>query len=228
MYESAFPLADHVHAYIGAAFSQVIQATFRPFSPSSTLPDAMIPKLLRRFSSSEGYMLYPDVPPLFRSLRYMKREAEGDSDVSQVRVGIITNSDDRVVPILSSFGLLVGSLRVGRMGVSDIVGVHSGSEIGEMSDIDFVTLSYDVGFEKPSRQIFDAARKLANSGQVHRGKSRYIHLGDDMDKDVKGAQQAGWEGLFLDREKEAEPCVPSIHSMYGLAPHIPGLFSHQL
>ena len=188
----------------------------------------MIPKLLCRFSSSEGYMLYPDVVPLFRSLRHLKREAEGDPDVSQVIVGIITNSDDRVIPILSSLGLSVCSLRYGRIQDSDKTGVHSVSEIGEMSDVDFVTLSYDVGFEKPSHQIFDAARKLGNLGRVREGKDRHIHVGDDLEKDVKGAQQAGWEGIFLDREKGTESFQPKIPSLYGLAPHIPGLFSGQL
>lgn len=177
--------------------------------------------------------MYSDVPPFFKRLRRLKQAAGQDSNVVDLSVGIITNSDDRVFSILSSLGLSTGPLRYGRNMDSVTPGVHIVSESGEMSDVDFITLSYDVGFEKPSHQIFDAAKELGRLGWVYedRDKVRYIHVGDDLDKDVHGAQQAAWEGILLDREGTANDSglINSIISnLLDLESHIPSLSAGQL
>ena len=64
----------------------------------------------------------------------------------------------------------------------------------EGDDIDFVMLSYDVGFEKPDSKIFDATKQMLP------GQERFVHVGDDLQKDYLGAKRAGWEGVLLDRE----------------------------
>ncbi|KAL6718984.1 hypothetical protein ACLMJK_003219 [Lecanora helva] len=179
---------------------QVIHATFHPFNVSKALPKGLVPELLSRFSSSEGYMLYPDVLPMFRQLRQMMKNAEGNPNVSDLNVGIITNSDDRVISILSTLGLSIGPLRYGRNPYSNQTGVHFRSSSGKRPDIDFVTISYDVGFEKPAHQIFDAAKQLGRFGPA---SGRLIHVGDDPDKDISGAQHAGWEGILLDRQENS-------------------------
>ena len=145
-----------------------------------------MPELLQRFSSSDGYMLYPDVLPFFDAIRTTRS--------ADLLLGILTNADDRVITILESFGLQVNPWRHGtkKVGIA-----HANPKICD--DVDFVALSYDVGFEKPHRRIFDAARDIADSLQFE--VSHCIHVGDDLRKDYQGAEAAGWKGLFLDREE---------------------------
>ena len=129
--------------------------------------------------------MYPDVLPFFETLRQVTVPSIGDSAPSKPIVGVITNSDDRVPSILSSFGLQVGPWRH-RDG--------SRASLQEGDDIDFVMLSYDVGFEKPDSKIFDATKQMLP------GQERFVHVGDDLQKDYLGAKRAGWEGVLLDRE----------------------------
>lgn len=154
-----------------------------------------MPQLLHRFSSSKGYTLYPDVLPFFRQLR--RKKQKDSAPRSGLIVGIITNSDDRVPSILSSLGLSVGPLKLG--GAQwDPTQVES---LGRKSkDIDFVALSYDIGFEKPDSRIFDTVRKLIR--QTKGDDCELLHVGDDLEKDVNGAKAAGWGSLLLDREEK--------------------------
>ena len=165
----------------------MINSTFRPLA-SNSIPNGLVPELLKRFSSAEGYMLYPDVITLFQALRLRKQRL---SNPSRVLVGILTNSDDRVPSILSSLGIQVGPQRYGM----DAEGPHDKSKV--CNDIDFVALSYDIGFEKPHKRIFDAAKEMAVSFEeedVH-----CLHVGDNFEKDYRGAEAAGWQGMLLDR-----------------------------
>lgn len=168
----------------------MITSTFRPLA-TDNLPNGLIPELLKRFSSAEGYKLYPDVSPLFQALRLRKKNS---SSPSRVLVGILTNSDDRVPSILASLGLQVGPWRHGLEAEIS----HDKSKI--CNDIDFVALSYDIGFEKPHKRIFDAAKKMATSSEDE--DIQYLHVGDDFEKDYRGAEAAGWEGVLLDRDSQ--------------------------
>ena len=168
----------------------MITSTFRPLA-SQDLPNGLVPELLKRFSSAEGYMLYPDVFPLFQALRLRKKHS---SSPSSVLVGILTNSDDRVPSILASFGLQVGPQHHGIEAEKS----HDKSKI--CNDIDFVALSYDIGFEKPHRRIFDAAKKIATSSEDE--NIHCLHVGDDFEKDYQGAEAAGWTGVLLDRDAQ--------------------------
>ena len=114
-----------------------------------------------------------------------------------IAVGVTTNSDDRVPSILSSLGLDVSPLRwEAHDSTTRIL-----EESKAIRDIDFTVLSYDVGFEKPSHEIFDAARILGdrclNASDSH---TTYVHIGDDLEKDVRAALSAGWGATLLDRE----------------------------
>ena len=154
------------------------------------MPEGLIAELLTRFSSSSGYKLYPDVIPFFQTLRRAKQD--DSSDESTIGVGILTNSDDRVPQILSSFGLLVGPWRYGTPPTRQ----QNPSE--SLHDIDFVALSYDIGFAKPDSRAFDAAKSMA---QDLLGKEvECTHVGDDEEKDYHAALAAGWRSVLLDRE----------------------------
>jgi FMN phosphatase YigB (HAD superfamily) len=80
-------------------------------------------------------------------------------------------------------------------------------------------MSYDVGFAKPDRRIFDAAEHMANqllamqqqrgaetgSSGSAKGDSPWLKLyvGDDFEKDVVGAQGAGWNAVFVSPEEHS-------------------------
>ena len=109
-------------------------------------------------------------------------------------LGIITNSDDRVLPILSDLQTSVTPRRY-RPGTKTYFPLWQPSDD---NDVQFVTLSYDVGFEKPDRRIFDSAKKVMRAEKDL--MCEYIHVGDDLEKDTRGAEAAGWRGLVLDRD----------------------------
>ncbi|MCJ1228466.1 hypothetical protein MMC12_005127 [Toensbergia leucococca] len=147
----------------------------------------LVSELQIRFASSVGYKLYPDVLPFFRDLRQSRNDQTDTSRFSRCAIGIITNSDNRVPAILSSLGLQVGPTRYG---------IASGSarlDMLEDNDIQFIVMSYDVGFEKPDPRIFKAAENLMLA-------SDFIHVGDDPVKDIFGASESGWKCILLDRD----------------------------
>ena len=117
-------------------------------------------------------------------------------------VGIITNSDNRTADILTSMGVRVNYLHYGDQPTTQ-------SEQGPF-DIDFTVLSYDVGFEKPSKRIFAAADEMlasvlsADQEEVVPDEWRKVYVGDEYEKDVVGATQAGWKAVLIDRETAGE------------------------
>jgi FMN phosphatase YigB (HAD superfamily) len=186
---------------------KVIKNTYQPFlRPDQSVPQALISELLTRYSTSEGYDMYPDVKSFFSMLRRRKEQANIDLpwNWDKTVVGVITNSDDRVSGILESFGLQVGSRRVGSS-------AQRTARASFDDDISFVVLSYDVGFEKPDRRIFDAASEmlretLAEAGNSAEGQDidgfEKLYVGDSIEKDYFGAKDAGWNALVVDRQRQ--------------------------
>jgi len=60
--------------------------------------------------------------------------------------------------------------------------------------VHFQAISGVVGFEKPSRQIFDSAIRDANLPP-----SAILHIGDSLTSDVHGAEGVGMHAILLDR-----------------------------
>lgn len=181
----------------------MINGTFKQWlEPGEDVPQPLVDELLRRYSTKEGYDIFPDVLPFFQMLR---QKPSNDSAKpwpwEKTVVGIITNSDDRVPGILESFGLKVGPRRVG---TPDERTAEAASE----DDISFVVLSYDVGVEKPQREIFDAAVKSFEETLRGRGDGlqaedfEKLYVGDSLEHDVFGAKRAGWKALKLDRNEQ--------------------------
>lgn len=182
----------------------MIRNTFSSFSkPGQEVPPALITELIQRFSSKEGYDLYPDVKDFFLEIRNHTTSQRPDGlepswPYKKVVVGIITNSDDRVPGILESFGLKVGPRRFGKS--SKAIITSSGRD-----DIDFVVLSYDVGHEKPDYRIFDAATSVlketlaSDENGANSDDFEKLYVGDDLEKDYHGAEAAGWHTVLLDR-----------------------------
>ncbi|KAK4239511.1 hypothetical protein C8A03DRAFT_32367 [Achaetomium macrosporum] len=216
-FKTAFSGESKAHPNYGRAtgmgaekwWTNVIHKTFQHLiGASRKLPEALAPRLLHRFSSREGYSLAPQVDSLLRSLKHRRQQQQRSS----IAVGVITNSDDRVPSILSSLGLRVSPLRFG----SSIKPVDPSSH--DEYDIDLLCLSYDVGFAKPDRRIFDAAEDMANqllpaaaaqeegkpvrvsnSGPATEDAASLLKLyvGDEFEKDVVGARDAGWNAVFV-------------------------------
>jgi hypothetical protein len=122
-------------------------------------------------------------------------------------VSIITNSDSRVPSILESFGGLSIAARRFHTPTKDY---QRPSPISSDEDISFTILSYDVGHEKPSPQIFHAAEQMlrrmlheqasssSNYGEIDSYEK--LHVGDSLEKDYHGAEKAGWGRVLLQRD----------------------------
>ncbi|KAL7795218.1 hypothetical protein V8C37DRAFT_374881 [Trichoderma ceciliae] len=179
-------------------WTNVVHKTFTPLIRNNqAFPPALIPKLLHRFSSREGYEAEQDLVPAVRALRQRKLLQGFD----RIVIGVVTNSDDRVPSILSSFGLNVSPLRYGSPVETNIL-------LEKEYDIDFHCMSYDVGVEKPDRRIFNAAElMLSHIITTRHGKApteveleswQKVYVGDEVAKDVVGATNAGWNPVLLD------------------------------
>lgn len=190
----------HIQSYV-ADNPKVIEGTFSPFlNAGQVLPPTITSTLLHRFSSKEGYEVYPDalnfIKQTIRQRNAFDDEASNDSYGRRVIVGVITNSDDRVPDILKSLDFIVSPLRFPPNKT-----VPAATE----ADIAFVVMSYDVGHEKPDRRIFDAALtvfgQVVSKNTVNLGDWKRVYVGDEVDKDVVAAIDAGWEAIHIDRSE---------------------------
>jgi putative hydrolase of the HAD superfamily len=73
-------------------------------------------------------------------------------------------------------------------------------ELGLTPMLDGVVTSAEVGARKPSAAIFDRALGLAGVGSAEA-----IHVGDSIDEDVAGAEDAGIEPVLVRRDGTAGP-----------------------
>lgn len=62
--------------------------------------------------------------------------------------------------------------------------------------LDFVITSKEVGYEKPNKEIFIAALK---KGGVSEKGELALHIGDDLEKDIQGAANAGMKSILIHR-----------------------------
>lgn len=137
---------------------------------------------MHHFSSSEGYKVHP------RSINFLKGVR---SRYPTSVIGVVSNSDHRVISILESLGI-----GIGRGPAGGIAGDNGGNEIAR---VDFVTLSYDVGFLKPDKRIFEAAKGTARGllGIEEGELLTWCHVGNDAVEDAAGAKDAGADVIVL-------------------------------
>jgi putative hydrolase of the HAD superfamily len=112
-------------------------------------PPGYFEALYGAFVEAEAWRIFPEVPATLTELR-----ARG------VHVGVISNWDDRLRPLLANLGL--------------------------SRYFDTITISCEVGAEKPAARVFAAA--LAAAG-VPAGEA--LHVGDSEVEDGQGAAAAG-------------------------------------
>ena len=209
----------------------------------AAIPDALVESLIGRFSNSEGYKLYDDVVPFFDKMKRLKCNDESTPMrmFNRVLIGIISNSDDRIPAVLKSLGLTVGDVRaderrlLGFEGISKIDADHKAEN--DNNDIDLVITSYEAGEVKPSRVIFDIAKRQAHRLMVRGGENDigewvYVHVGDDDENDYGGAINAGWHSYLLLRGKDSDVDMSrvdanTIHSLMDLFPQLGKYASRQ-
>ncbi|KAI4847730.1 hypothetical protein E4T44_04352 [Aureobasidium sp. EXF-8845] len=186
-------------------WTEVITKTFTPHH-SGPLPSNLTSTLINRFWCKDGYTLFSDVSYLQSLSTTPQRQRAAKQ---RLVIGVITNSDDRVPDVLSSLGLRVNGLRYNSD--TKVTVEESEQQEGEgAEDIDFCIMSYDVGVEKPGREIFDAAistlgSMLDSEGKTYEDKDwGKVYVGDEVGKDAKGAVLAGWDALLLDRGAEVD------------------------
>ena len=168
----------------------VVNDTFSPYLHGSLLPPGLADRLYSHFSSRDAYELYPDVKPLFQTLRQL-RQKYLDPNGPIIVVGIVTNSDERVTAILRSLDILVGKAKwdpgllslhaalmpiYGNLGgkfaqarnerrslsADELVGTQEWYQWWNPElDIDEVVTSYDLEIEKPDERIWKCASVLA-------------------------------------------------------------------
>ncbi|KAG9660947.1 hypothetical protein KCU95_g11388, partial [Aureobasidium melanogenum] len=189
-------------------WTKVINKTFTPHH-SGPLPTNLTSALINRFWCKDGYTLFPDVSYLQKLSLSLQRQRDAPS---RLVIGVITNSDDRVPDVLTSLGLRVDPLRYNPTTKDSTQEVQQAEEARhhQHPDIDFCVMSYDVGVEKPSSEIFNAAvdtlsTLLSSEGKEYKQEDwGLVYVGDEVGKDAKGAVMAGWDAVLLDRGGEVD------------------------
>lgn len=100
------------------------------------------------------------------------------------RLGIISDMDSRLFDVLEAFGL--------------------------DRTFDVVCLSFQCGFQKPDRGLFDLALERGSARASHAA-----HLGDSPRSDVQGALDAGMIAIHLDPERQGG-AAPGAHVIHHL------------
>lgn len=180
-----------------------------------------MPDLFRLYTTGQGYDRFLDVLPFFTRLRRHRYDLLWRPKTAyDIVVGIITNSDDRVLPVLQTLSLTASQRRfLPGVGLTPL-------NKASYNAFDFVVLSYDVGAAKPDRRIFDAAKLCAALPDDEKDVEHiYLHVGDHVIKDCQAATQAGWKGACVGgfgrlRRKPKENNVPYLENLYALDSYI--------
>ena len=111
-----------------------------------------------------------------------------------------------ILEYLKSRGYRIGILSNGFKGVQQRKLEHSGIE----RFIDYIVLSEDIGISKPQRGIFDAALQVCGCGA-----DEVVMIGDNPVTDIKGALDAGWPAIYLNRKGDAPTasCGVTVNSL---------------
>ncbi|QLL30518.1 hypothetical protein HG536_0A03360 [Torulaspora globosa] len=153
-------------------WSKLITNVFQPLEISKE----MVEEILVRFEGYQAYQVYPDV------LDFIK---EAKSKHPDVILGIISNTDPVVYTLLQNLGLY------------EYFKPH-------------IFLSYDLDLKKPSKEIFEYALedmakrypRLLENNDLGTLRSRCWHIGDEAINDMRGAENAGWNGVLIDRNNK--------------------------
>ena len=116
-------------------------------------------ELFEIFGRADAWQVFPDVEDTLCEAR-----SRG------LHVGIISNWDERLRPLLN--------------------------EIGLAGYFDSMTISCEVGVEKPDARVFQSALRVADVAA-----NQAVHVGDSRKADVQGAGAVGMTAFLLDRSE---------------------------
>ncbi|KIX07476.1 uncharacterized protein Z518_02129 [Rhinocladiella mackenziei CBS 650.93] len=229
-------------------WSKVVKRAFREIVPDGELPPNLDISLYRHFSTQAAYQLYLDVLPFLHTIEAIKDRFVA-ADGPLLVTGIVTNSDPRARDVLTDLGLEIGPSRVPEMNplqempniwknvqadnIKDIRATPYAGYYSRRNHFDFLCTSYDAESEKPSLDIWLAAKRLVMPMPPSRmenslgppsdlkdvsqimtealryrpGKIKWVHIGDEFSKDYLGAVNCGLKALHLAREKESSLVV---------------------
>ena len=77
--------------------------------------------------------------------------------------------------------------------------------VGLYDYFEVITVSGEHGHNKPAREIFEAT-----ASALALPPNEILHIGDSHREDYKGARDAGFQALHLDRERETQGAVASL------------------
>ena len=94
-------------------------------------------------------------------------------------------------------------------------------DLGWIRYFDGIVASAKVGSEKPERDIFEEALRLAGGAERRDG---VVHVGNDPVSDVRGAVSAGIDAVLIDREGdlEAPEAIATFPDLCGLPSFLGG------
>jgi len=165
----ARPAIDPTQWWSEVIRTTMIEAGVRPLELFSVLP-SLQQQLVQRFRGLEGYALHDDVTPLLESLRERG-----------VRVGVVSNTDEGIISVLSEATICGGSPEAGRNFFSR----------------DDVFTSWRVGCDK-SAALFWQAMDRATPFKA----SETLVIGDEYLADYKLPAEQGYQTLLLRRSAE--------------------------
>ncbi len=151
--------------------------------------DAYFSDMYSFFATPDAWYIYDDVIP---ALNYLQNQS--------IELGIISNFDSRIHPVLAS-------LELNKFFTS-------------------VTISTEVGAAKPDPQIFQAAiskhRSKTNNSKQNFCAQKFWHIGDSFKEDYEGAKNANpidnnLRGIWLDRSGNSPPSENSISNFKDLS-----------
>ncbi len=144
---------------------RVVRASFGEAANSPRF-EAFYQTVFDEFAKPERYQTFPEV-----------HDVLGDLIASGHRLGIISNWDPRLRPILEGHRLT--------------------------EKFSTIIISGEVGVEKPHSEIYDRARQMALQQHPHTGGNsgfaRFLMIGDSPLDDIEGAEAAGFDARLIER-----------------------------
>jgi HAD superfamily hydrolase (TIGR01549 family) len=137
----------------------VVRKSFGPAADSPRFED-FFRKVFEEFALPHRFEFFPEVPGVLTALRDRG-----------YRLGIISNWDFRLRPVLAG--------------------------LGQLDLFHPVVISGEVGREKPDPGIFEIARKMAGAAPA----DRLLHIGDSPADDYHAALAADFEARLLKRSE---------------------------
>ena len=168
---------------------------------------AKLPKIAANafeiFSTSEHWELFPDTA---EALVALKRQG--------LTLGVVSNNDERVCEPLPFF--ILSLFEFGLTFFLSFLKAKILRSLGIQEHFSFVITSRGFGRAKPSPEIFQEA--LLEAGVTD--PQQAMHVGDDMERDIRGARKAGMRGLLLDRSGREFRDEKGIKSLNELMAHV--------